>query len=113
MTQSTPNVFYSLQYSYSFSGVNFDQSLFDLESKLENRPTKQDLVSHNIIKGKIIVKKLIRIEERRVAPCIQATQQKLKFNRAVDELDSKVRNRPTRVELLDSNIMKGASLLWR
>lgn len=44
-----------------------------------------------------------------VAPALQATQQKLKFNRRVDQLYSQLEHRPVRSELVENNIIKGTN----
>eukprot|EP01119_Soliformovum_irregulare_P010853 TRINITY_DN2671_c0_g1_i1.p1 TRINITY_DN2671_c0_g1~~TRINITY_DN2671_c0_g1_i1.p1 ORF type:complete len:308 (+),score=74.92 TRINITY_DN2671_c0_g1_i1:144-1067(+) len=69
-----------------------------LETKLENRPSRLDLIQHNIMK------------EEDIAPSIQAAQQKLKFNRKVDELDNWMGHRPDRSELIDHNIIRGGQI---
>lgn len=66
-----------------------------LEKKIENRPTKEDLTQHNILK------------DTNVAPALQAAQQALEKEKLANTLEKKIENRPEQQDLIDHNILKG------
>jgi len=81
--------------------IMFDMAQSFLECKLEERPSKIELVSRNILKEEL---------SGWVAPSIQGVQQKLKFQRRVDELEVLLEQRPNLITLVGSNILKGFSV---
>lgn len=95
----------------------FEENAHNLEHLLENRSTADRLVQQNIIKGISAFINAHRAGSRfllaaggvGIAPSIQATQQVLKFQKAVDTIDRKLEHRPPKEELIDHNIIKGMS----
>lgn len=62
---------------------------------MENRPKKDDLVEHNIMKG------------TNVAPNLQAATDSLIREKLSNALEHKIEQRPKKDELIEHNIMKG------
>jgi len=77
---------------------SFERTAHDLQHLLQNRSSADRLVQQNIIKGGV-----------GIASTIQATQQVLKFQKAVDTMDRKLENRPPKGDLLGHNIIKSKS----
>jgi hypothetical protein len=71
--------------------------LENLEHKLEIRPSKEDLISSNIIRAEM---------KGNMASSLQPAQQQLKFHRQQIELGRHLDHRPEIGQLIDSNIMK-------
>ncbi|CAE7203195.1 unnamed protein product [Rhizoctonia solani] len=64
-----------------------------LERSLKERPDKQDLVDRNILK------------DSKIAPSLQAAQEKLQRAQLEDKLDKAIGNRPKPEELVGSGIL--------
>jgi len=78
---------------------DFSEVQENIEAKLSRRPSKEELIAHNIIK-----------DVNNVAPFLQATQQKIKFSKLIEALDLKLESRPNREFLIEQNILKGNSV---
>jgi len=65
-----------------------------LDYKLEHRPEKEELLTHNIIKSS------------GVAPILQARQEAVKFQNIVSTVTHKLQNRPNKETLVVLNIIK-------
>ncbi|KAJ1822322.1 hypothetical protein LPJ56_000858, partial [Coemansia sp. RSA 2599] len=69
-----------------------------LEHKLERRPTREELQSHNVLKP------------NNVAPALQAKAEQLKHRQLEDALEKKLERRPAKSELVEHNILKDTSV---
>ncbi|CEL61050.1 hypothetical protein RSOLAG1IB_04290 [Rhizoctonia solani AG-1 IB] len=70
-----------------------EETKFKLEKGLKERPDKQDLVNRNILK------------DSKVAPALQAAQDKLQRSQLEDKLDKALENRPKPEELVNNGIL--------
>ncbi|KAF8678342.1 hypothetical protein RHS04_05545 [Rhizoctonia solani] len=73
-----------------------EQTKFNLEKGLKERPEKQELVNRNILKGEFYSK---------VAPALQAAQDRLQRSQLEDKLDKALENRPKPEELVKNGIL--------
>ncbi|RUS34716.1 hypothetical protein BC938DRAFT_478964 [Jimgerdemannia flammicorona] len=65
----------------------------DLRHKLERRPTRDELIQHNILK------------DTKIAPAIQAQASELEKSRLADALEQKITSRPDAKDLLSQGIL--------
>ena len=84
-----------------------------LEKSIKERPEKQDLVDRNILKGKCLahgrfINYIITcIVDSKVAPSLQAAQEKLQRAQLEDKLGKALESRPKPEELVGNGILTG------
>jgi hypothetical protein len=85
-----------------------------LRHKIDHRPTREELIEHNILKGKrerenmplVWINDCDTIDSD-VAPALQRTQAELERSRLEDDMERKIWKRPAASELVEQGILEG------